>query len=77
MADNKWTVNLCGEIHTGWRDEITSGAKEAGLDVEFLSPVTDHGSSDDCGVLILGAEAERFWHETTRAPRSTPFAPVP
>ena len=67
MADNNWIVYLSGEIHTGWREEITSGAKEAGLDVEFLSPVTDHGSSDDCGVSILGAEAERFWHDNKGA----------
>ncbi len=54
-------IYLSGEIHTDWRDQIIDGAK--GLDVSFDSPVTDHGASDDCGVAILGAEAEKFWHD--------------
>ena len=67
MAANGWTVYLSGEIHTDWREEIVTGAARAGLDVEFLSPVTDHGSSDDCGVAILGSEAEKFWHDNKGA----------
>ncbi|MDP6588592.1 MAG: YtoQ family protein [Alphaproteobacteria bacterium] len=67
MAESNWTVYLSGEIHTGWREEIIAGAKAAGLDVQFLSPVTDHGSSDDCGVAILGGEAESFWHDNKGA----------
>ena len=55
------TVYLSGEIHTGWREEIMKGAE--GLDVTFTAPVPDHGASDDCGVAILGAEAEKFWHD--------------
>ena len=54
-------VYLSGEIHTDWRDQIIAGA--AGLDVEFSSPVTDHDASDDCGVTILGAEDQKFWHD--------------
>lgn len=54
-------VYLSGEIHTGWREEIVSGAE--GLDVAFSGPVTDHAASDDCGVAILGAEPDRFWHD--------------
>ena len=54
-------VYLSGEIHTDWREQIRDGA--AGLDVEFDSPVTDHGASDDCGVAILGAEPNKFWHD--------------
>ncbi len=54
-------VYLSGEIHTDWRDEIMAGAK--GLDVEFSVPVTDHAASDDCGVAILGAEADKYWHD--------------
>lgn len=54
-------VYLSGEIHTGWREEIVAGA--AGLDVAFSGPVTDHAASDDCGVAILGPEAEKFWHD--------------
>jgi len=54
-------VYLSGEIHTDWRDQIVSGAE--GLDVTFASAVTDHGASDDCGVAILGAEPDKFWHD--------------
>ena len=54
-------VYLSGEIHTSWREEIMQGAK--GLDVQFSAPVTDHDASDDCGVAILGAEPDRFWHD--------------
>ncbi|MGB0844116.1 MAG: YtoQ family protein, partial [Alphaproteobacteria bacterium] len=49
-------VYLSGEIHTSWREDIMNGTRDAGLDVEFSSPVTDHASSDDCGVAIMGAE---------------------
>ena len=31
--------------------------------MSFLSPVTDHASSDDCGVAILGEESEAFWKD--------------
>lgn len=55
------TVYLSGEIHTDWREEIEAGAK--GLDVAFTAPVTDHAASDDCGVAILGAEPDKFWHD--------------
>ncbi|MBD3624728.1 MAG: YtoQ family protein [Rhodobacteraceae bacterium] len=56
-------VYLSGEIHTDWRDEIRAGVKSAGLDVRFSEPVTDHAASDDCGVAILGAEKDKFWHD--------------
>ncbi|MEM7631515.1 MAG: YtoQ family protein [Pseudomonadota bacterium] len=54
-------VYLSGEIHTGWREQIIKGA--SGLDVLFSGPVTDHGASDDCGVAILGAEDQKYWHD--------------
>lgn len=54
-------VYLSGEIHTDWREQIVDGS--AGLDVSFNSPVTDHAASDDCGVAILGAEPNKFWHD--------------
>jgi YtoQ family protein len=54
-------VYLSGEIHTDWREQIIEGAKD--LDVRFASPVTDHAASDDCGVAILGAEDNKFWHD--------------
>ena len=56
-------VYLSGEIHTDWRDEIRAGVKAAGLEVRFSEPVTDHAASDDCGVAILGAEQDKFWHD--------------
>ncbi|MBI6629758.1 YtoQ family protein [Pontibaca salina] len=54
-------VYLSGEIHTDWRERIVEGAKD--LDVSFAAPVTDHDASDDCGVAILGAEDDKFWHD--------------
>ena len=54
-------VYLSGEIHTDWREQIVKGAK--GLDVSFSGPVTDHDASVDCGVNILGAEDNKFWHD--------------
>ena len=54
-------IYLSGEIHTDWRERIVAGA--AGMDVEFAGPVTDHAASDDCGVAILGAEENKFWHD--------------
>lgn len=58
-------IYLSGEIHTDWRDEIIAGA--AGLDVVFSGPVTDHAASDDCGVAIMGAEPDKFWHDNKGA----------
>ncbi|MCE8507052.1 YtoQ family protein [Ruegeria pomeroyi] len=54
-------VYLSGEIHTDWREQIVTGAQ--GLDVSFSGPVTDHAASDDCGVAILGAEPDKYWHD--------------
>ena len=58
-----WNVYLSGEIHTDWRDQIESRAKQLNLPVSFSSPVTNHSNSDDCGVRILGAEEDPFWHD--------------
>jgi len=57
----KLKVYLSGEIHTDWREQIIDGSNN--LDVTFSSPVTDHSASDDCGVAILGAESNKFWHD--------------
>lgn len=54
-------VYLSGEIHTDWRDQIITAC--AGMDVAFSAPVTDHAASDDCGVAIMGAEPDKFWHD--------------
>jgi YtoQ family protein len=58
-------VYLSGEIHTDWRDQITAAASD--LAVTFSAPVTDHAASDDCGVAIMGAEEDKFWHDNKGA----------
>ena len=58
-------VYLSGEIHTDWREQIIEGAAE--LAVSFSAPVTDHASSDDCGVAIMGTETDKFWHDNKGA----------
>jgi YtoQ family protein len=62
-SSGNWRVYLSGEIHSDWRERIADGVRKAGLEVELLSPVTDHGASDDVGVDILGPEAEGFWKD--------------
>jgi YtoQ family protein len=59
---NDLTVYLSGEIHSDWRARIGDGVA-AGLDVTLLAPVTDHATSDQAGVAILGPEADDFWHD--------------
>jgi YtoQ family protein len=56
-------VYLAGEIHSNWREEIIESCKKNKLDIQFLSPVTDHESSDNCGVEILGLEEKNFWKD--------------
>jgi YtoQ family protein len=56
-------VYLAGEIHSDWRERIAAGAEEAGLDVTFTAPVTDHAASDDVGVALLGEEPDAFWKD--------------
>ena len=58
-------VYLSGEIHTDWRDEIISNSKD--LDITFEGPVTEHELSDDCGVMIMGKEPDKFWHDNKGA----------
>jgi YtoQ family protein len=60
---NRWSVYLSGEIHTDWREQISRGADDAGLPIDFSTPVTNHGYSDDCGVDILGQESNNFWKD--------------
>ncbi len=56
-------IYLAGEIHTNWRNEIITLSQEKKLDITFLSPVTDHDASDNCGVKILGEETNPFWKD--------------
>ncbi len=57
------TVFLSGEIHSDWRDRIEAGCAKLDLRVHFVSPNTDHASSDGCGETILGAEPKGFWRD--------------
>ena len=63
MATKIWSVYLSGEIHSDWRERIWEGVSKAKLPVDFYSPVTDHDSSDNCGVEILGMEGNDFWKD--------------
>ena len=58
-----WRVYLSGEIHSDWRDQIAAGIESQGLPVELTGPNTNHASSDDCGVRILGDETSAFWKD--------------
>jgi YtoQ family protein len=58
-----WIVYLAGEIHSDWRERIAEGTRQAGLEVTFTSPVTDHAASDDVGAAILGEENNGFWKD--------------
>ena len=62
-----WRVYLSGEIHSDWRERIEGAVEAAGLPVVLSAPVTDHASSDDCGVRILGPEQNPFWHDNKGA----------
>ena len=58
-----WNVYLSGEIHTDWRERVARGVSDAELPVTLTGPVTDHATSDDCGVAILGEEPDSFWKD--------------
>jgi YtoQ family protein len=63
MAEKVWKVYLSGEIHSDWREQITEGVTKARLPVRLDAPITQHEDSDDCGAVILGEEANGFWHD--------------
>ena len=63
----RYTVYLSGEIHTDWREKIKTAILEKKLPIDLLTPNTDHGSSDDCGINILGAEEKHFWKDNKAA----------
>jgi len=56
------TVYLSGEIHTRWREEIITSAREHDLPINFTSAVTDHAASDAAGDH-LGEEEHSFWRD--------------
>ena len=63
MNERVWNVYLSGEIHSDWREQIANGVRDAGLPVRLEAPVCVHENSDDCGVAVLGAEKDSFWHD--------------
>ncbi len=58
-----YTIYLSGEIHSNWREKIKQGIETHGLNIEVLGPITDHDTSDNVGVEILGAEDNDFWKD--------------
>ena len=62
-----FTVYLAGEIHSDWRDHIAEGVHTLGLDVDLLSPVTEHADSDHCGEAILGKQPDAFYRDRAGA----------
>ena len=56
-ASRTWNVYLSGEIHTDWREVVSSGV--AHLPVVCTGPNPSHEDSDDCGAVILGMQEER------------------
>ena len=60
-------IYLSGEIHTNWRDEVIKLCKNENLSIKFSSPNTDHKSSDNCGVEILGSEEKNYWKDNKGA----------
>lgn len=59
----KLKLYLSGEIHTDWREQIAEGIRARDLPVTLTSPVTQHESSDEVGVRILGEEDKPFWKD--------------
>jgi YtoQ family protein len=58
-----YTIYLSGEIHSDWREQIKQGIADANLDIEVLTPITDHDDSDNVGEVILGTEEKPFWKD--------------
>lgn len=59
----KYSIYLSGEIHSDWRERISNGLKEHGIEVDVYAPITDHEASDEVGVRILGPEESNFWKD--------------
>lgn len=68
---NSITVYLSGEIHSDWREQIIKGIEAENLPVTILTPVTNHGASDNVGADILGDEDQNFWKDHKAAKINT------
>jgi len=60
-----YTIYLAGEIHSQWREEIIQGCKDCPL--TFLTPESDHASSDDIGKSVLGEQGSDFYNDNVSA----------
>jgi len=60
-----YTVYLAGEIHSNWREEIITGSKD--FDITFLTPESDHASSDDIGKDVVGDQETNFYNDHVSA----------
>ena len=60
-----YTVYLAGEIHSNWREEIITGCKDC--DITFLTPESDHASSDDIGKDVVGEQGSNFYNDNVSA----------
>lgn len=59
----KLTVYLAGEIHSNWREDLQKQAEEKGLDLDFVSPQTEHDLSDAIGENILGEQPGDYYRD--------------
>jgi len=59
----KLTVYLAGEIHSDWREELKNKSKQAGLDLHFVAPQTNHDRSDNVGEDILGEQPGKLYKD--------------
>ncbi len=66
-----YIIYLSGEIHSDWREQIKQGIVDKQLDIEVLTPITNHESSDNVGANILGAEDNVFWKDHKAAKINT------
>lgn len=60
-----YTIYLAGEIHSNWREEIINGCKD--FDITFLTPESDHASSDDIGKDVVGEQGSNFYNDHVSA----------
>ena len=60
-----YTVYLAGEIHSNWREEIIKGCEDS--DITFLTPESDHASSDDIGKNVVGEHESNFYNDHVSA----------
>lgn len=58
-----YTVYQSGEIHSDWREKIKQGILDNQLNIDVLTPITHHESSDSVGSKILGDEQNNFWKD--------------